>query len=126
MNEKDQKLLSIGFGYLTGLIETGQVTFVDLDRFLRAMVEPPDCIETPESQSPLFEDGLIKVATAMAVQLGKVGASREVVALTSDIAFRLGLLAGSGNLTPMTLAALCKCGVSDFEEMLEEAEGNSG
>ena len=121
--EREDALLMIAFRYLSGLVQMGTVKIEDLEYFVEQQIIPPD------QQGPHLEPQLWVIESidyfskAVATQCVARGMSRaEFDFRMPALMHKFACLTALGTLTPLTMAILCNCGVSNFEQMLEEAE----
>ena len=115
--DKNRALLSIGLCYLSGLVRLGTVNIEDVMRFLADPLVPPDQMLHPES----FPEVMNELKT-LAVEFGNRCPDRASARKMIEVLNTFGSAVAGGNITPITLAILCNCGVSDFEAILEGSQ----
>lgn len=108
-----QASLVVALGFLSGLIESNQVRFADLDRFVHT-----DWSLVPDGQIAVCIDSAVVYAlgeVAKAVAYKVYGDPSIALESMREVLKLFALKTTRGEVTPASLAILCNCSVTDFE-----------
>ncbi len=109
-----KSMLAVAMGYLAGKIEKGDVTFEDLERFALA-----DWSNAPDGQIRLTPDagdeGCLLAFAGAAARVFREDIQRIGIERFGNVLRQFGIKLAQGEVTPATMALLCKCDISEFE-----------